>query len=40
MNTIENWTKEVKHYLENIKELLDQNEEAKKLYNGFYIWDH
>ena len=39
MNTIENWTKEVKHYLENIKELLDQNEEAKKLYNGFYIWD-
>jgi hypothetical protein len=39
MNTIEEWEKDVKSYLISIKELLDNNEEAKNLYNGFYIWD-
>lgn len=33
------WEQNVLENLQNLKTKIDQNEQAKKLYGGFYIWD-
>lgn len=37
--TYENWNNDVEETLRELKAKIDQNETAKSLYGGFYVWD-
>ena len=37
--TYQNWSNDIKTSLTDLKSKIDQNEIAKSLYGGFYVWD-